>query len=188
MAIKWHLKELMDEARLTYRDLNKESGVSTEIVTRLINEEDAAASSKTVDRLLAALQPRIKRRLTTNDLQEWIWTDSELDKAVKKIEEHFEGPGRHPWEVIAPTASATARQQQRAALTPAVGAQMPPTDPTLTPAEAERRAELLRQAAQASDNLRSFGEQLNAKNAGGPDPAIVGKWDVGDLGIKRRDR
>lgn len=88
----------------------------------------------------------------------------------------------------APAASATARQQQRAALTPTVGAQMPPTDPTLTPAEAERRAELLRQAAQASDNLRSFGEQLNAKNAGGPDPAIVGKWDVGDLGIKRRDR
>lgn len=146
MAIKWHLAELMYEARLTYRELYAASGVSTEILARMIKEENSAASSRTVDRLLAALQPRIKRPLTTNDLQEWVWTDAELDEAVKKIEEHFEGPGRHPWEVVAPTASATARQQQRAALTPTVGAQMPPTDPTLTPAEAERKAELLRQA------------------------------------------
>lgn len=72
MTIKWHLKELMSEARLTYKELNTSSGVSTEIITRLINEEDAAASSKTVDRLLAALQPHIKRPLTTNDLQEWV--------------------------------------------------------------------------------------------------------------------
>ena len=117
MPIKWHLNELMDEARLTYRELRAASGISTEIIARLINEPDAAASSKTVDRLLEALQPHIKRPLTTNDLQEWI----------------------PPTPAV--SASTPVREIQRSALLPKDA----PTDPTLTQAEAERKAALLRQ-------------------------------------------
>lgn len=121
MAIKWHLKELMDEARLTYRSLNSESGISTEILVRLVKEEDAAASSKTIDRLLNALQHHIRRPLTTSDLQEWVWSDAELEAVVKKLEKRFEGPGAHPWEVISPTAPvatslAAALEKQRLGL------------------------------------------------------------------------
>ncbi len=124
MTIKWCLRELMDEAKLTYRDLNSKSGVSTEILIRLIKDEDAAASSKTVDKLLLALQPYINRRLTTNDIQEW-----SSDTNVPTI-----------------ATSRTARQAQRSNLVPlSVG---------LTPTEEERRSILLARAAQRHPDVR----------------------------------
>ena len=117
MAIKWHLKALMAEAKLTYRDLSSKSGISTEILIRLIKDEGAAASSKTVDKLLSALQPHINRRLTTNDIQAW-----SAEPSLPAI-----------------ATSLSARQAQRSNLVPLSAA--------LTPAEEARKSVLLAQAS-----------------------------------------
>ena len=125
MTIRWHLRKLMDEAQITYRELSGGSGVSTEILTRLINEEEPAISTRTVDRLLTALQVRIDRPLAAQDLLEFV--------------------PDHPIDQTKPASVAVdARRAQRDAL---------PTATSLTPEEAakareieERRAKLLAQA------------------------------------------
>ena len=125
MAIRWHLRALMDEAQITYRELSGGSGVSTEILTRLINEEEPAVSTRTVDRLLTALQVRIDRPLVAQDLLEFVPDP--------------------PTDLTKPASVAVgARRAQRDALPAAI---------TLTPEEAakareieERRAKLLAQA------------------------------------------
>lgn len=125
MTIRWHLRKLMDEAQITYRELSGGSGVSTEILTRLINEQEPAVSTRTVDRLLTALQVRIDRPLAAQDLLEFV-------------------PDQ-PTDLTRPASVAGgARRAQRDALPAAI---------TLTPEEAakareieERRAKLLAQA------------------------------------------
>ena len=125
MTIRWHLRKLMDEAQITYRELSGGSGVSTEILTRLINEDEPAISTRTVDRLLTALQVRIDRPLAAQDLLEFV-------------------PDQ-PTDLTKPASVAFgARRAQRDAL---------PTVTSLTPEEAakareieERRAKLLAQA------------------------------------------
>ena len=125
MTIRWHLRKLMDEAQITYRELSSGSGVSTEILTRLINEEEPAISTRTVDRLLTALQVRIARPLAAQDLLEFV-------------------PDQ-PTDLTQPASVAVGtRRAQRDAL---------PTAISLTPEEAakareieERRAKLLAQA------------------------------------------
>ena len=125
MTIRWHLRKLMDEAQITYRELSGGSGVSTEILTRLINEEEPAISTRTVDRLLTALQVRIARPLAAQDLLEFV-------------------PDQ-PTDLTQPASVAVGtRRAQRGAL---------PTAISLTPEEAakareieERRAKLLAQA------------------------------------------
>ena len=125
MTIRWHLRKLMDEAQITYRELSGGSGVSTEILARLINEEEPAISTRTVDRLLTALQVRIARPLAAQDLLEFV-------------------PDQ-PTDLTKPASVAVgARRAQRDAL---------PTATSLTPEEAakareieERRAKLLAQA------------------------------------------
>lgn len=135
MAIRWHLNELMDEARLTYRELSAASGVSTEILARMIKENNSGASSRTVDRLLSALQPHIARQLTTNDLQEWIASEPPAtDQSA------LTPPSSAP--ATTQKASDAAKRTQRNALTPPTG------EVTLQQRQAEeyRRTTLLAQA------------------------------------------
>lgn len=81
--IMWKLNTLVGRCKdrgiegLEYREIYKETGVSTSTLTSIMNNKTTRIDRDTVNRLLVFFSDKLGEELTTNDLLEW-----KRDKAI----------------------------------------------------------------------------------------------------------